>query len=94
MLEKRKSGGCETVCKIDGVEKVGTPEIVESDDSGSGSGGLSTGAKAGIAVGVVIAVLLFGAVGFFLWRKRKTAKAREGYELGTKDVGSLGGETR
>ncbi|KAH7348228.1 hypothetical protein BKA66DRAFT_516680 [Pyrenochaeta sp. MPI-SDFR-AT-0127] len=55
----------------------------------SSGGGLSTGAKAGIAVGAVIAGLaLFGAIGFFLWRRGKTAglKGKEEYELRAKGL--------
>ncbi|KAJ4327642.1 hypothetical protein N0V84_001892 [Fusarium piperis] len=43
-----------------------------SEGSSGSKGGLSTGAKAGIAVGVILGVLLALAVGFFLWRRRRT----------------------
>jgi hypothetical protein len=79
LLENGKEAGCETVCKIDGVQKIGTPEIVSSNDRSddspsSGNSGLSKGAKAGIAVGVIIGVLaILALVGVCLWRKKKAA---------------------
>jgi hypothetical protein len=94
VLEKRKNDGCETVCKIDGVQKIGTPEIVSLNDSSSGSdGGLSTGAKAGIAVGVIIGVLaVLAVVGVCLWRKKKAA-GKGGFEM-TKHVSNADRQTR
>lgn len=85
-LKKRKNVVCKTVCKIDEVEKIGTPEIVSSNDgSSSSNGGLSTGAKAGIAIGVIFGVLaILAAVWYFFWRKKKAAVTGE-YEL-TKNV--------
>ncbi|KAA8624440.1 glycoside hydrolase family 16 protein [Pyrenophora tritici-repentis] len=36
MLEERSKGGCKTVCKIDDVKQVGTPEVVHSGAMGLG----------------------------------------------------------
>ena len=60
-----------------------------SDEQSSGDSGLSGGTKAGIAVGAVIGGLaLFGAIGFFLWRRRQSAglKRTDEYELRTKNL--------
>ncbi|KAH8731244.1 concanavalin A-like lectin/glucanase domain-containing protein [Phaeosphaeriaceae sp. PMI808] len=86
-LEKRGKR-CNNVCKIDDVQKTGTPEIAHFGD-GEGSDdddeGLSTGAKAGIAVGVIVGVAILAAIAFFFWRKRKAAPkpGKEGYEMRT-----------
>lgn len=68
--------------------------------SNQSSSGLSSGAKAGIAVGSIVAGLaVFGAIGFFLWRRGKTAglKGKDEYELRAKNLESPDGgavETR
>jgi hypothetical protein len=92
-LEKRGKKRCNTVCKIDDVKQIGTPEIVHQgnpdDDDGDDDGGLSAGAKAGIAIGVILGVALLAAAAWFFWRKRKAAppkQGKEGYEL-TNDSG-------
>lgn len=47
--------------------------------SGSSSSGLSGGASAGIGVGVALGVIaLAGAIGFWVWRRRKARKAAAG----------------
>ncbi|KAF2029379.1 concanavalin A-like lectin/glucanase [Setomelanomma holmii] len=83
-LEKR-GGGCQTVCKIDNVAQVGTPEIVHVGSGDEGDEGLSGGAIAGIVIGVLLGVALLAAVAWWFWRKRKmaapTAKGKDGYEL-------------
>jgi hypothetical protein len=94
-LETRAASGCENVCKIDGVKKLGTPEIMQPDDEGEGDdGGLSAGAKAGIAIGVILAVLLLAAAAWFFWRKKKSAAAhknqKEGIELRSDGYGPVG----
>ncbi|KAF1920200.1 hypothetical protein BDU57DRAFT_464396 [Ampelomyces quisqualis] len=64
--------------------------------SGGGSSGLSTGAKAGIAVGAIVGgMALFGAIGFFFWRRGRHAglKGKDEYELRAKNLGSVDGET-
>lgn len=56
---------------------------------------MSTGAKAGIAVGAVIAGLaLFGAMGFFFWRRGRNAglQSKDQYELRTKSLNTPDGE--
>jgi len=66
-----------------------------SAGSSGGGGGLSTGAKAGIAVGAVIAGLaLFGAMGFFFWRRGRNAglQSKDQYELRTKSLNTPDGE--
>lgn len=65
--------------------------VAPSSAPSSGSNGLSTGAKAGIAVGTIVAGLaLFGAIGFFLWRRGRNAglKGKDEYELRAKNLGS------
>ncbi|KAF2031751.1 hypothetical protein EK21DRAFT_62439 [Setomelanomma holmii] len=65
-----------------------SPSGAPAQSSANGRG-LSTGAKAGIAVGAIIAGLaLFGAIGFFLWRRGKSAglKGRDEYELRAKSL--------
>jgi hypothetical protein len=49
--EKRASKGCETVCKIDDVKQVGTPEVVSVNKSAAAAVGVSWGLLA--IVGVV-----------------------------------------
>jgi hypothetical protein len=80
-----------------------SPGLVASPSSASNTGGqsggtsgLSTGAKAGIAVGAIVAGLaLFGAIGFFFWRRGRHAglKGKDEYELRAKNLGSVDGET-
>lgn len=80
------SGSSSTASATAGTE-LGASSAPES--SSGGSGGLSTGAKAGIAVGAVIGGLaLIGALGFFFWRRGKTAglKGKDAYELRAKDL--------
>ncbi|PSN65457.1 hypothetical protein BS50DRAFT_58924 [Corynespora cassiicola Philippines] len=80
------SGSSSTPSATAGTE-LGASSAPES--SSGGSGGLSTGAKAGIAVGAVIGGLaLIGALGFFFWRRGKTAglKGKDAYELRAKDL--------
>lgn len=51
--KKRADGGCKTVCKIDGVKEIGTPEVVHSGAMGrEGSWGLVVG----VAFVVVVVV--------------------------------------
>ncbi|KAF2631888.1 glycoside hydrolase family 16 protein [Macroventuria anomochaeta] len=52
--EKRASKGCETVCKIDGVKQIGTPEVVSVNKSAAAAMGVSWGLLA-----VVGAVSMF-----------------------------------
>lgn len=61
----------------------------------SGDDGLSTGAKAGIAVGAVLGGLaLFGALGFFFWRRGRNAglQGKDQYELRAKNLTTPEGE--
>lgn len=86
-LEKRKSKRCNNVCRIDGVQKLGTPEVASwgngEDNEGDDDEGLSAGAKAGIAIGVIVFVAILAAIAFFFWRKRKATPkpGKEGYEM-------------
>jgi hypothetical protein len=85
-LEKRAKR-CNTVCKIDDVKQLGTPEVVHQgngEDDDSDDSGLSAGAKAGIAIGVILFVAILAAAAWFFWRKRKAAapkQGKEGYEM-------------
>jgi hypothetical protein len=83
-LEKRKSR-CQTVCKIDDVEQIGTPEVVHVGSGDEGDEGLSGGAIAGIVIGVLLGVALLTALAWFFWRKRKMTspktQKKDGYEL-------------
>ncbi|RYF37737.1 MAG: glycosyl hydrolase family protein, partial [Cytophagaceae bacterium] len=83
-LEKRKSG-CETVCKIDDVQQIGTPEVVHVGSGDEGDEGLSGGAIAGIVIGVLLGLSLLAGLAWFFWRKRKMAgpmaQKKDGYEM-------------
>jgi hypothetical protein len=53
--QKRKAKGCETVCKIDGVKQVGTPEVVSVNKSAAVAMGVSWGLLAVVgAVSIVV----------------------------------------
>ncbi|KAF2833104.1 concanavalin A-like lectin/glucanase [Ophiobolus disseminans] len=85
-LDNREVKGCQNVCKIDGVQQIGTPEIAHEWDGGEDDeGGLSAGAKAGIAIGVILGVALLAAVAWFFWRKKKgpAPNKKDGYEMQT-----------
>jgi hypothetical protein len=57
---------------------------------GGGGGGLSGGAIGGIVGGVVGGLALLGAVGFFLWRRKKKAHAADVYDTSTTPYTSNG----
>ncbi|KAF1846056.1 uncharacterized protein K460DRAFT_366896 [Cucurbitaria berberidis CBS 394.84] len=69
----------------------------QTPSASSGSSGLSKGAKAGIAVGVIVAGLaIFGAIGFFLWRRGRNAglQGKDQYELRAKNLSSPDGDRK
>lgn len=68
-----------------------TPAAATTTSASSGSGGSSNAVAIGAGVGVPLGLLALGGIGYLLWRRRKTHKKAQAYELQNGQEGQYSG---